>query len=172
VHLQVWIEINVTTFLTRSSWYQTAHCPAWGQLQASPVCLCDMKSNTITRSTKHWCIILTGENRSTIEKAHPSAAVSPTKLTRNRTRAFAVKGRRIIASAMANSIAAVDIKSPYKRSPMKWYQAVSPSVCVCQRGPHWTIYVNSQIDDFYGIWREIPNLVKTWKKYRAFYIKS
>jgi len=81
-------------------------------------------------------MILKGENRSTIEKARPSAAISPTKLTWDRTRAFPVKCRRIIASAMANSIAAVDINSSYKRSPMKWYQAVSPSVYVCQRGSH------------------------------------
>jgi hypothetical protein len=81
----------------------------------------------------------------------PSAAVSPTKLTGDQTRAFAVKDRRIIASAMANYIAAGDINSPYKRSPMKRYQAVSPSVCVCQRGSHRTIHVNSQIADFYGM---------------------
>jgi hypothetical protein len=119
-------------------------------------------------NTKHRFMIRTGENRSTIEKALPSAAVSPTKLTRDQTRAFAVKDRRIIASAMANSISAVEIKSPYKRSPMKWYQVVSPSVCVCQCGSHWTIYVNSQIADFYGMWREIPNLVKTRKNIERF----
>lgn len=82
-------------FLSRSSWYHTAHCSAWGQLQASPACFCDTKSITI--STKHWCMILTGENRSTIQKARPSTAVSPTKLTGDQTRAFAVKDRRIIA---------------------------------------------------------------------------
>jgi hypothetical protein len=74
---------------------------------------------------------------------------------------------------MTNYIAAVEIKSPYKRSPMEWYQAVSPYVCVCQRGSHWTIYVNSQIFDFmeseekFQIW-----LLKPGEKNRAFYMKN
>ena len=88
-------------------------------------------------------MILTIETRSTIEKTHPRAALSPTKLTRVRTRVFAVKDRRIIASSMANFIASVDIKWPQKGSPMKWYQASEAHT--------GRIYVKSEIADFYGI---------------------
>jgi len=72
---------------------------------------------------------------------------------------------------MAYSIAAVDIKSPYKRSPMKWYQAVGPSACVsADPTGRITLILNLLIfvesDEKFRIW------LKPGKKYQAFYVKS